>query len=238
MTTALTTRPNGLVPVTLPEVSAAAIEQAMTIGDISKMPPAVRVAYYLAACQSAGLNPLSRPFDVLKAMDGTMRLYANKDAAEQLRKRDRVSIRIISREHDTENRVYTVVVQASTPDGRCDEAMAVVPTAQLSGQQLANAIMKSETKAKRRVTLSLCGLGFPMAEDESADRAVAFDPVTGEIRGETPASALLSASRGKQGILDAFGEEPTPNVPPPTRGHPVDTDEQPDADGQYTWETE
>ena len=32
--------------------------------------------------------------------------------------------------------------------------------AKLTGDALANALMKAETKAKRRATLSLCGLGF------------------------------------------------------------------------------
>ena len=53
-----------------------------------------------------------------------------------------------------------VTARATTPDDRTDEAIGAVPLAGLRGEALANAFMKAETKSKRRVTLSICGLGF------------------------------------------------------------------------------
>jgi hypothetical protein len=69
-----------------------------------------------------------------------------------------VSVQITSREHI--NDLYIVTARASLPDGRCDEEIGAVPIKGLSGDALANALMKASTKAKRRVTLSICGLGF------------------------------------------------------------------------------
>jgi len=51
-----------------------------------------------------------------------------------------------------------VTAQATLPNGRSDESTGAVPIARLQGENLANALMKAETKAKRRVTLSICGL--------------------------------------------------------------------------------
>jgi hypothetical protein len=54
-----------------------------------------------------------------------------------------------------------VHVRAKDRDGRIDEDLGVVPFAeQLRGDVRANTIMKAVTKAKRRVTLSISGLGW------------------------------------------------------------------------------
>jgi len=54
--------------------------------------------------------------------------------------------------------------EASCPS----EATGAVDIKGLTGKNLANAFMKAETKAKRRVTLSICGLGF-LDESEVED---------------------------------------------------------------------
>src|SRR5690606_18256643 len=69
-----------------------------------------------------------------------------------------VSIQITSREKIGD--VYVVTAKAKLPDGREDESTGAVSIANLSGDSLANAYLKAETKAKRRVTLSVCGLGM------------------------------------------------------------------------------
>ena len=66
-----------------------------------------------------------------------------------------------------------------------------MPITGLKGEALANALMKAETKAKRRVTLSLCGLSWPdESEVESIPeaRTVVVDSHTGEILDERPAT--------------------------------------------------
>ena len=55
---------------------------------------------------------------------------------------------------------YLVIARATMPDGRTDESLGAVPIGNLKGDMFANALMKAETKAKRRVTLSICGLGM------------------------------------------------------------------------------
>lgn len=149
-------------PLTNPgEIAAAALapdarEKVFVNGDLSKLSPADRLAYYGAYCQALGLNPLTRPFQYL-TLSGKMVLYATRDCADQLRKIHGVSVRITARE--IVDGLYVVTARASTPDGREDEASGAVALGNASGEARANILMKAETKAKRRVTLSICGLG-------------------------------------------------------------------------------
>ena len=110
-----------------------------------------------------GLNPLTRPIEYV-TLQGRITLYANKGCAEQLRQIHGVDVTILRREEV--RGVYVVTVRA-TAHGRQDESTGAVPLPTgASGEALANAMMKAETKAKRRVTLSICGLGFLIDESE------------------------------------------------------------------------
>lgn len=160
---------------------AGLLEQVVIGGDLSKLSAGDRTMYYKAVCESIGLNPLTKPFDYL-TLQGRTILYARKDATDQLRNLRRVSVRIVSRERVED--VWVVTAEASTADGRTDAAIGAVAIAGLKGDALANALMKAETKAKRRVTLSICGLGMlDETETETIPGAVRaeIDVATGEI---------------------------------------------------------
>src|SRR5215831_17892921 len=129
------------------------VEQALVQGDLSSLDPEQRVNYYLKVCNSLGLNPYTKPFDYLN-LNGKLVLYARKDATDQLRNLHKISILKLEREQIGDLMVVTAT--AMTADGRHDTAIGAVPTQGLKGDPLANALMKAETKAKRRVTLSLC----------------------------------------------------------------------------------
>lgn len=133
------------------------VEQVLIGGDLAKLTQSERVTYFNRVCESLSLNPLTKPFEFL-SLNGKTILYARRDCADQLRKRDRVSIEVKARE--LVEGVYIVTASASTPDGRKDESVGAVPIEGLKGEARANAMMKAETKAKRRVTLSICGLGM------------------------------------------------------------------------------
>jgi hypothetical protein len=178
MTTALATT-NGaqLAPIQLDD----AIEQVLVAGDLSKLSPSQRVAYYHATCKSLGLNPLTKPFDYI-TLSGKLTFYAKRDCTDQLRRIHGVSVSFTSRERVDD--VYVVTARATMPGGRSDESTGVVALGNARGENLANAMMKAETKAKRRVTLSIVGLGI-LDESEidsvSDARRVVVDHETGEI---------------------------------------------------------
>ena len=56
--------------------------------------------------------------------------------------------------------MYIVTARATDKDGRIDESIGAVNIANKKGDDMAIAIMRAETKAKRRVTLSISGLGW------------------------------------------------------------------------------
>jgi len=169
--------------ITKAESGASILERVVMAGDLSRLSPEERLQYYRQVCESLGLNPLTRPFDYI-TLNGRLTLYARRDATDQLRRIHGISIRIVSREFVDSLGLYVVMARATTPDGKEDEAVGAVYVKGLSGEALANAIMKAETKAKRRVTLSIVGLGWTdESEVESVPGAtpVQVDHQTGEI---------------------------------------------------------
>lgn len=150
-----------------PPVDASTVERVLLDGDLAKLTPAQRVSYYTRVCDSVGLNPLTRPFEYI-TLNGKLTLYARREASEQLRRRNEVSITITARELLVEGETYVVTARATLPNNRCDESIGVKSLKGLVGESRANAMMTAETKSKRRVTLSICGLGL-LDETEIAD---------------------------------------------------------------------
>ena len=153
----------------------ANIEKVLLEGDLKPLTPQERLHYYNAICASLGLNPLTKPFAYI-ALNGKLQLYALKDCTEQLRKVHGVSITGVDPKQIGD--LVVVVASASDRDGRVDSSTGAVNVKGLTGEALANAMMKCETKAKRRVTLSLCGLGM-LDETEIATlkgQGIASDP--------------------------------------------------------------
>jgi hypothetical protein len=134
------------------------IESVIVKGDLSQLTPMERNIYYGKVCRSLGLNPYTLPFAYMN-LQGRLQLYAKRDAADQLRQLRGISIEIVSQ--GWKDDLFTVHVQATDAHGRKDEDIGVVPLpASMKDEIRSNAIMKAITKAKRRVTLSICGLGF------------------------------------------------------------------------------
>jgi hypothetical protein len=138
------------------KTDAKILETVMMGGDLSPLSSEQRMSYYVQVCESMKLNPLTKPFDYLK-LNGKLILYANKNCAEQIRQTRGISLTLPEKKIDSD--VYIVTARAEA-GGRTDEATGAVSLEHLKGEQRANAIMKAETKAKRRVTLSFAGLGM------------------------------------------------------------------------------
>jgi hypothetical protein len=156
------------------------IQRLVLDGDISRMSQEQKVLYYHQFCNSLGINPLTQPFQIIK-FQGKERLYATKDCTEQLRKIHGVSITDIS--STTVNDVFIVTAKAKDKDEKTDCSTGAVNIKGLSGDALANALMKAETKAKRRVTLSICGLGIlDESETDTMPGAVTVDVAHEEVK--------------------------------------------------------
>lgn len=164
----------------------AVIEKVILNGDLAELAPADRVRYYNEICKSLGLNPLTQPFQYIK-LNGKLTLYARKDATEQLRKINKISITKI--EEKIGNDIYRVFAYAVDANGNTDVATGAVNIKGLSGENLANAMMKAETKAKRRVTLSMAGLGW-LDESEISSIADAKVYSVDKVHAESSVKAL------------------------------------------------
>lgn len=151
--------------------SASIANQLILQGDLSKLSANDKVRYYNGYCERMGLDPFTKPFDILR-LNGKEVLYCTRSGTQQLNKLHKVSHLITSRDTNAEAGVYIVTSKASLPDGRCTESIGAVNIAGLKGEAYANAIMKAETKAKRRATLDLLGLGvLDESEAESIPNA-------------------------------------------------------------------
>lgn len=176
-----------------------AIEKVLISGDLAPLTAEQRVEYYNAVCKAVGLNPLTKPFDYIQ-LNGKLALYANKGCAEQLRANRSISISV--KDAKQVGDVYLVVVEASDDKGRIDSSTGAVSIKGLIGDALANAFMKCETKAKRRVTLSICGLNMldeTETETETIPNAI---PAQVQIQEPRPVSKGPSA----QGIGPTIAE--------------------------------
>lgn len=203
-------------------IDPAMLEKALVGDDLSGLNPAQRMQYYDAVCRSLSLNPLTRPFQ-FTSIDGKLTLYARKDCAEQLRKRDSISVKIKDRK--TEDGLHIVIATATNGAGREDESTGVEPMVEpdylmrwnpqtrekepvanpiagkpLSPANRAKALMKAETKAKRRVTLSIAGLGIP---DETELDSIAH----GEVIPENTEAAATEKIIKEGGTVESFTPE-------------------------------
>jgi len=181
------------------QVSVEGVEDALLDGDLSKLNSEQRLDYYEKVCESVGLNPLTKPFEYIR-LNGQLTLYATRAAAEQLRKVNGISITDL--EETWRDSLCIFRAKAEDAEGRTDVATGAVDTSRSSGQDLANDIMKAETKAKRRVTLSLAGLGW-LDETEVSDipgqatEEVNVDYDTGEVKEQEPERAEYELPNGQ-----------------------------------------
>jgi hypothetical protein len=138
-------------------LSNSLYESLVSKGDISDLSVAEKGSYLQRLCESLKLNPLTQPFTFLK-LNGKEVPYANRSCTDQLAHLHQITREILKTEYIQD--VYVVTCKASMPSGRSDISTGAVNVKGLSGDNLANALMKAETKSKRRVVLSICGLGF------------------------------------------------------------------------------
>lgn len=205
------------LPQKKPEVNPADVMEGLIIrGDLEGLTSEQRVVYYNRVCDSIGVNPLTQPFQYLK-LQGKLILYATRACADQLRKLHGINIEIVSQ--DISDGLLTVHARAKDSTGRVDEDLGVVPFPDtLRGDVRANTILRAVTKAKRRVTLSISGLGYldeTEAEDipgaqkatppKPAPNVLLHNPETGEIN-ETAAPDQAASP----GAVDAAPPSDTP----------------------------
>lgn len=186
--------------------AAEVMEAVISAGDLERLTPDQRTRYYLEVCGSIGLNPLTQPFQYIR-LNNRLTLYATKSATDQIRSLRGISVSVVSQESIGD--LYVVTVEGRDASGRTDTEVGVVTMAGLRGDNAANAIMKAVTKAKRRLTLSMAGLGLLDESELETTPAVrvTVDAATGEIL--TPEAPAIPSSTPPASTANATG--PTRN---------------------------
>lgn len=164
----------------LMQLSSEIVSSIILNNDLSVLSKEQRVQYVGYRCQKAGLDVAGSPFNLIPNKEGKLFLYANKEAAAQLNQLRSLSPVVSKEEFLMDNTIYKVTYKV-TENGRATEdcgAVGLVKIKKMNGQpdeirklspdEVADAIMKAHTKAKRRAILTHCGIGTNDLDDTPA----------------------------------------------------------------------
>lgn len=221
MTTETLIKPDPLSPagVALKHMDEQVLSKLVLNGDLAPLNPQQKVDYYIYRARASGLDPATKPFDVLK-LNGKEVLYATKECSSQLSSLHKLSATVVS--DGVVGDIYRVVARATSPDGRCTDDLGCVTIKGLSGDSLCNAMMKATTKAKRRAILTHCGLGMlDESEIETIPKERAPERVKrAPVSKEKPAATAERASETAPAPNAAGEGSPEPSSP----SDPIDSD--------------
>lgn len=181
--------------------------------DLESLTDAQREEHYLAACEHFQLPPELRLLDFMwmDASDAkrNLVLYAKKGATDLIR--DRQDISVVSTVPANGPGYAAFIVEGKNKDGRHEFAVGSASIGGLNGQNLANAVMISHTRAVRRLTLQFVGGGL-------LDESEAIGPVTDINRAGGSLASLATITAPAQPTT-------TPNAQPgkditPTNAQP------------------
>ena len=146
--------------ITKTDVAVAVAESLALRGDISGLSPENRIRYYLKTCKDLGLNPSAQPFAFLR-LNGKEVMYPTRGATDQLARIHGVNREITDGPKIIDlggAKILFAVCRASIGP-RVETATAAVPLP-AGAENICNAVMKTETKARRRATLAILGLAL------------------------------------------------------------------------------
>ena len=164
-----------------------------------------RAGYVATLCRALRLNPLTRPAQFIN-LSGREVLYLTRTATDQLAAMHNLNRRTVDGPRVVDicgTKVGVCTVEVSLPSGRSETATATLPAV-----DFVNLYMKLETKAKRRGTLSILGLGV-LGEDE-------VETIPGAQRStlnDTPPATAQEPPQRLANPLDGLGIE-APAKPP------------------------
>jgi hypothetical protein len=126
--------------------------------DASAMTEQEREELLLTMCRKLKLNPVNSPIQFIRLQGNKFIPYIKKEATDQLAARHNLNREITDGPKVIDlagTKIVYALCKATLPSGRYETSTATLPLT-----DPCNVLMKCETKAKRRVTLSILGLGL------------------------------------------------------------------------------
>jgi hypothetical protein len=202
-----------LIPMAQSAVSAVAIHQVITAGDLSVLSEEDRALYYLESCRDLGLNWRTTPFILAKMKTGGMQLYLTASGAEQLARNYRITVAITSRRE--ERGAYLVEVTAILPDGRSFTKTGGKAIANAAGEAWVDLVKKAETQAFRRAVKAAASLAtfdpdakiVPIPQHELREAMPTIERVTVENAEADPDTGELEIEEAEWAPIEAFDPE-------------------------------
>lgn len=155
------------------EETPEALKQALAKQDLKGLSEESKMKYLFHLSESLGFNPLTKPFEIL-SFRGQEKVYPTKSAASQAAANSGLSFEKTDEEmKEVQSGVwlYKVWYRGTLPDGRADEDMGAVPIYQSDDPGTkCDKQMKAVTKAKRRLALSITGIGLDDRPDMDGGR--------------------------------------------------------------------
>jgi hypothetical protein len=154
------------------KMDSVSVREYFRTGNVSQLNDTEKDFVLSKLCERYDLDPILRPFDLI-SFRGVAKFYMTASATNQLADKKKLSRKVVSIELDAEKMIARCSVQVSDPSGRCEDSNAFISIGKylppskdnpvmkkvlLDGEDLANALLKLETKAKRRATLSFFGI--------------------------------------------------------------------------------
>lgn len=147
---------NAIARITTDEL-ASLYKKLILDSDLSTLTETELVFHYRNVCEEFGINPITKPFDLIRE-GKKLSMYPNKTFAAQMVQKHRVSTEIISRE--TFGGCYVITVRATAHDDAFSDNVGAVWAKDATGNAMANLIKKAVTQGTRRAVIQLCGGGF------------------------------------------------------------------------------
>lgn len=172
------------------DMNAAGVREYFRSGNVAQLTQEEKDFVLSKLCERYGLDPILRPFDLI-SFQGSAKFYMTASATNQLANLKGLTREIIDLSIDEAKLLAKCTVVVRDPQGRSETANAFIAVSKflpptkdnpqmrkvmLEGEDLANALMKLETKAKRKATLSFFGVMDAGADYEDRPTATQIQP--------------------------------------------------------------
>ncbi len=189
-------------------------------GDLGMLPEQEKDKVLIKMCEHYCLDPVLRPFILIK-LNGKEVWYPTRSATDQVAARFNLTREVIEIKENIERGILECRVRISSEgSGRVETCIAAVPIIEfgrdqggkivghiMKGEAYANALMKVETKAKRRATLGWLGIAEehdPLENERSYAQAKETEAakIAADTAEDTPPELHEGKRRGRPSRAD------------------------------------